>query len=60
MSPEAAVGRYDHPELGFAIELFGLWSLLEEGATRALFALADEKVPRPAIVTVNLQAIDSG
>jgi hypothetical protein len=53
-----AARGYLHPHLRFAIHLPEAASLLEEDETRAVFALAAEGASRPAIVTVQLQAID--
>jgi hypothetical protein len=53
-----AAQGYLHPHLRFAIHLPEAASLLEEDETRAVFALAGEGPARPAIVTVQLQAID--
>jgi hypothetical protein len=49
---------YVHPQLGFAITTPESAELLEQGDDRALFAIAGEGAPRPAIVTVQVQAID--
>jgi hypothetical protein len=49
---------YQHPHLGFAIGLPESGGVIEEEETRATLAVAGEGPDRPAIVTVQVQAID--
>ena len=49
---------YQHPHLGFAIGLPERGGVIEEEETRATLAVAGEGPDRPAVVTVQVQAID--